>query len=379
MADYSFLRLKTDFGQAKSDMMVDSEYFFNWGICLHPLETYLQTTNSDTSIAFNESYKVELINCKGDVLKDITSKVYIHEFQDNNGIYQISYEILPIQEDFFFERLYLKITHTTSDLVLYSNGFYLTAERERETFRLDYKSYREYKGTNYVLADYYQSIRLFGYYNGISEKKDSKVYIEINGKIRKSRVIQSFEYTFDIDYIDTFVYERLAVALESDLVYINGIKAKVLETLSAGERIVKTNSFDATFKTQLINDETYLDTFQIAPVFNYTNLNPIGAYTLATIPTIGTATFNYDLLSANCSLYNYDTDVLIANLTISITDNEFSFNMPILANGNYYFLFNAVSSYGDGLNLTDKDIWSFSILDGEFDNTEFDNNEFLVN
>lgn len=378
MADYSFLRLKTDFSQAKSDMMVDSEYFFNWGICLHPLETYLQTTNSDTSIAFNESYKVELINCKGDILKDITEKVYIHEFQDNNGIYQISYEILPIQEDFYFERLYLKFTHTTSDLVLYSNGFYLTAEREKETFRLDYKSYREYKGTNYVLADYYQSIRLFGYYNGIAEKKDSKVYTEINGNIRKSRVIQSFEYTFDIDYIDTFVYERLAVALESDLVYINGIKAEVLETLSAGERIVKTNSFDATFKCQLIDNETYLDTFQIAPIFNYTDLTPIGVYTLATIPTIGTATFNYNLLSANCSLYNYDTDVLIANLTLTITNNKFSFNMPILSNGNYYFLFNAVSGYGS-INIIDKDIWSFNILDGEFDNTEFDNTEFLVN
>ena len=378
MADYSFLRLKTDFSQAKSDMMVDCEYFFNWGICLHPQETYLQTTNSDTSIAFNESYKVELINCKGDVLKDITEKVYIHEFQDNNGIYQISYEILPIQEDFFFERLYLKFTHTTSDLVLYSNGFYLTAEREKETFRLDYKSYRNYKGTNYVLADYYQSIRLFGYYNGIAEKKDSKVYTEINGNIRKSRVIQSFEYAFDIDYIDTFVYERLAVALENDLVYINGIKAEVLETLSAGERIAKTNSFEATFKCQLINSETYLDTFQIAPTFNYTNLTPIYAYTLATIPTIGIATFNYDLLSANCSLYNYDTDVLIANLTITITDNEFSFNMPILANGNYYFLFNSVSSYGDGLNLTDKDIWSFTISEAFYDEDYYDETYYLT-
>lgn len=378
MADYSFLRLKTDFSQAKSDIMVDSEYFFNWGVCLHPLETYLQTTNSDTSIAFNESYKVELINCKGDVLKDITSKVYIHEFQDNNGIYQISYEILPIQEDFFFERLYLKFTHTTSDLVLYSNGFYLTAEREKETFRLDYKSYREYKGINYVLADYYQSIRLFGYYNGIAEKKDSKVYTEINGNIRKSRVIQSFEYQFDIDYIDTFVYERLAVALESDLVYINGIKAEVLETLSAGERIVKTNSFDATFKCQLINDETYLDTFQIAPIFNYTDLTPIGVYTLATIPTIGTATFNYSLLSANCSLYNYDTDVLIEDLTITITDNEFSFNMPILANGNYYFLFNAVSSYSDELNVIDKDIWSFTISEAFYDEDYYDETYYLT-
>lgn len=379
MTDYSFLRLKTDFNQAKNDLMVDSEYFFNGGICLHPLERYLQISNSDTSIAFDESYKVELINCKGDVLKDITSKIYIHEFQDNNGIYQISYEILPIQEDFYFERLYLKFTHTTSDLVLYSNSFLLTAERENETFRLDYKSYRDYKGTNYVLADYYQSIRLFGYYNGIAEKKDSKVYTEINGTIRKSRVIQSFEYQFNIDYVNTFVYERLAVALENDLVYINGKKAEVIETLQAGERIVKTNAFESTFKTQLSNSETYEDENQIAPPFNYTELVPFDVYTLATIPTIGTATFNFDLLSANCSLYNYDTDVLIQDLTLTILGNEFSFNMPILANGNYYFLFDAVSTYNDELNVIDKEVWKFSILAGEFDSTEFDNDEFLVN
>lgn len=381
MADYSFLRLDTDFNQAKSDMMVDSEYFYNGGICLHPLETYLQTTNSSTSIAFDESYKVELINCSGSVLKDITTNVYIHEFQDNNGIYQISYEILPINEDFYFERLYLKFTHTTSTLVLYSNGFFLTAETEKDTFRLDYKSYREYKGTNYVLADFYQSIRLIGYYDGISEKKDSKVYTEINGKLRKSRVIQSFEYLYNLEDVNTNVYKSLAVALESDLVYINGIKAEILETLTADERKGKANIFDANFKCQLIEEETYLDAFQIAPVFNYTELIPLSYYTLTTIPTTGKATFNYPIVlgSGTLKLYNYDTDVLLNELVISVTDNYFEFTMPTLANGNYYFLFdnNLVSNeYSSEVSITDKEIWKFIIADGDYSNTHYSSDYF---
>jgi len=383
MVDYSFLRLKENFNEAKSDMMIESEYFYSGGVCLHPSETYLQITNSNTSIAFDESYKVELINCSGSVVKDITSKVYIHEFQDNNGIYQIAFEILPILEDFYFERLYLKFTHTTSELVLYSNGFFLTAEREKETFRIDYKSYREYKGTNYVLADYYQSVRLFGYYNGISEKKDSKIYTEINGKIRKSRVIQSFEYVYNLEDVDTFTYQRLAVALENDLVYINGVKAEILETLSADDRKEKANIFDCNFTTQLDYSEIYADIFQIAPLFNYTSLLPLGAYTISSIPTTGVAEFNYNIsyISGNLKLYDYDTDSLLNSISISITDNYFDFTMPILANGNYYFLFDnlVVSEYGNEISITDKNTWKFTISDVDFLNTDFNNIDFFTN
>jgi len=383
MVDYSFLRLKENFNEAKSDMMIESEYFYNGGICLHPSETYLQITNSNTSIAFDESYKVELINCSGSVVKDITSKVYINEFQDNNGIYQIAFEILPILDDFYFERLYLKFTHTTSELILYSNGFFLTAEREKETFRLDYKSYREYKGTNYVLADYYQSVRLLGYYNGITETKDSKVYTEINGKIRKSRVIQSFEYAYNLEDVDTFTYQRLAVALENDLVYINGVKAEVLETLTASERKEKANIFDCNFSTQLDYSEVYTDVFQIAPIFNYTSLIPLGDYTLVTIPTSGVAEFNYNIsyVSGNLKLYDYDTDTLLNELSISITDNYFSFTMPILPNGTYYFVFDnlVTNEYGNEISIIDKEIWKFKIINGDYSNLHYSNTNYFTN
>lgn len=382
MEDFSFLRLKQTFAEAKSDFMADSEFFYNGGICLNPKENYLQTTNADFNIAFDESYKVELINCKGEVLKNITENVFIHEFQDNNGVYQISFEILPINEDFYFQHLYLKFTHTTSELVCYSNGFYLTAENEKDTFRLDYKSYRNYKGTNYVLADYYQSIRLFGYFNGISEKKDTKVYTEVNGRLRKSRVIQSFEYAYNIDYIDTFTFERLAIALENDLVYINGFKAEVIETLTAGERIAKTNLFDCNFKTQLDKSEIYTDDFQIADPFRYFSLSPLSVFTDS--PTAGSISFNYPIIGGSniIKLYNYDTDVLIANInTILTTNKKADFTLSSLAIGKYYFLFDSnafLSNFGE-VSIANKDIWSFEIASGEFDGTEFDNNEFLTN
>lgn len=377
--DYSFLRLKNDFATAKHDKMVDSEYYYNGGICLHPLERYLQISYSDINVAFAEDYKVELIDCQENVLLDISEKVYIAERQDNDGIYRISFEILPIEQDFYYQTIYLKFTHTASNLVLYSNGFLLTAEESENTFRLDYKSYSNYKGTNYPLADYFQSIRLFGYFNAINEKKDSKVYTEINGQIRKSRVIQSFESEFVIDEINTFVYERLAVALENDLVYLNSEKCEIIDTLGTEERKGKSNLIGASFKAQINEAEIYNDINQIAPIFNYISLSPLGFYALDTLPNDILASFNYNLTSVvYLKLYNYDTDAFISNIEVEIIDNEFNAPLPTLTNGNYYFTFSVINNFSEVLEITDKEVWKFSILDGEYSNEDYSNTEYLT-
>jgi hypothetical protein len=377
--DFSFLRLVTDFAQAKADKMTDSEYFYNGSICLHPLEKYLQITNSPINIAFDDSYKVELINCAGNVLLDITTKVFINEFQDNNGIYQIAFEIAPINQS-FYEKTYLKFTHLGSDLVLYSNGFIISDEYDNNSFRLDYKSYGIYKGTNYVLADFYQSIRIIGYFEGLQEKKDSKIYTEINGKIRKSRVIQSFESSFNIDWIDTFVYERLAVALENNLVYLNGVRIENLEDLKAGQRKGKSNLFEANFKVQFDETDTYTDVFQIAPPLEIITLSPLDIYTLATIPATGEAVFNYNIsFGGSLKLYNFNTDALLHTISVVVSGNVFSFNMPTLSNGKYYFLFENVTNYlGMLKSITNKNEWSFEIADGEYDSSDYDGNNYLT-
>jgi len=377
--DFSFLRLVTDFAQAKADKMTDSEYFYNGSICLHPLEKYLQITNSPINIAFDDSYKVELINCAGNVLLDITTKVFINEFQDNNGIYQIAFEIAPINQS-FYEKTYLKFTHLGSDLVLYSNGFIISDEYDNNSFRLDYKSYGIYKGTNYVLADFYQSIRIIGYFEGLQEKKDSKIYTEIIGKIRKSRVIQSFESSFNIDWIDTFVYERLAVALENNLVYLNGVRIENLEDLKAGQRKGKSNLFEANFKVQFDETDTYTDVFQIAPPLEIITLSPLDIYTLATIPATGEAVFNYNIsFGGSLKLYNFNTDALLHTISVVVSGNVFSFNMPTLSNGKYYFLFENVTNYlGMLKSITNKNEWSFEIADGEYDSSDYDGNNYLT-
>jgi hypothetical protein len=383
MTDFSFLRLNQNFATAKYDEMHESEYFYNGGICLHPLERYLQTTNSLTDIAFDDSYKVELVNCKEDVIKDITNRVFITEFQDNNGIYQISFEIAPLNEDFYYDALYLKFTHLNSSLRLYSNKFIVTAEEQKNSFRLDYKSYSVYKGTNYVLADYYQSIRLLGFFNGISEKKDSKLYTEINGKIRKSRIIQSFEHDYNIEYVNTFVYERLCVALENDLVYLNGTFIEILDDVSAGERIGKSNLFEANFKVQFDKTQTYEDIYQIAPPLIITELLPLGDYTLASVPTTGKATFNNDIVyvSGKLKLYDYNTDILLNEINITIANNYFEFTMPILDNGEYYFLFDNLINdvLLQTISGTDKEQWKFNISAGDYNNTQYKTTQYFTN
>ena len=99
--DKSFLRLVTDFSVAKSEMMDNGQYINKDTIVISPTNKTLQISNSLTNIAFDDSYIVSLVDCSDNVMLDITNKVYINEFQDINGIYQIAFEILPIEVDYY--------------------------------------------------------------------------------------------------------------------------------------------------------------------------------------------------------------------------------------------------------------------------------------
>lgn len=376
--DKSFLRLVTDFSVAKGEMMENSQYVYKDVIVISPTEIYNQISNSLTDIAFDDSYIVELVDCSNNVISDITSKVYINEFQDINGIYQIAFEVSPIEVDYYFKRLFFRFKHLDSDLVVWSNPFICTDNVH--SVRLDYKSYAYYQGISYDRANIYQSIRIACYYNLPSSKETTKIYTQLNGDIRRSRTTQALEYTFNIDAIDTFTFDRLSNALNSDLVYINGVRFKTSENVQSEERQVLTNQFATTFKGQFEAKDTYTAQYQIAPHFAFTSLIPSGSYTLATFPTVAIAEFNkmYTGLS-NINIYDFDTDELLhENLTPTLFDYSFNAVLPSLPLGNYYITFTAVSDLGQTLTLVKGD-WTFSIAVGEFDGTEFDNSEFFTN
>ena len=378
--DKSFLRLKTSFADAKFELLQDSEFAYKENIVLNPNNIYTQISNSLTSIAFDDSYIVELVDCADNVVLDITDKVFINEFQDHKGIYQIAFEIAPIQEDFYFERLFLRFTHLDSDLKLWGNPILVT--EQCKTFRLEYKNYSYYQGTSYEIANLYQSIDLVGYIDLPSTKETTKIYTQLNGDIRQSRPIQAIEYLFNIDFIDSFTFTRLSTALNSELIYINGIRFIKSENVQSDERQGKSNYFTTSFKGQFNETDTLDLGYQIAPAFSIVNLFPFGIYTLYNSSFgVATSDFNMEILSAtNFGLYNYDTEAFIQFIPYNLVGNsiELDFSLITFSLGNYYISTTLTSILGQTLEITDKEVWKFSIENGHYNNTQYNNLQYFT-
>lgn len=409
--DKSFLRLLPSFSDAKNEVMIESEFIYNAPICLHPKERYLQITNlpqiqgfapyNPTTLAndFEDEVlldggtfegleclvefleitaTVELINCSGNVLKDISDRVKFFYFTDIYGVKNFAFEILPIQEDFYFQTCYLRIS--ILDTILYSNGFFVTAEDENKTFRLDYKNVNFYQGISYDQADFYQSIRLFGYLNQTTTKDSVTIYTQLNGKVRRSRPIQGIEKKYNIDLIDTFTFERLANSLNSQIIYLNGVRYNCIDNVQSDERHGKSNLFSTAFNGQFDYKDLFSDSNQIFEDFNFTSLYPLGSYQIDDKPTGYIANFNYNIESVDyIKLWNFNTNTFIEDLPISFSLNIIEENLPDLALGKYYITFKCSSNiFGVPLEVTDKNIWNFTIqATGDYSPTDYSNNYFI--
>ena len=293
--------------------------------------------------------------------------------------YHIAFTIMPIKEDFYYQSLYLQLSHNDSDLVVYSNAFFVTAEETKNTFRLDYKGFDVYDGTHYNIFSFYQSIRLFGFLETNTPKEDSQIYTQLNGVVRKSRVIKNIEKQYNLPLIDTNNIDAFYSAINSDVCYLNGVRVIPVQPPTIGERIGMTNLMPLTQLFSPIETDTFIDVPQIVAPLTIVSKTPLGNYTLATIPTTGQATFNFDIFNngATIRLYDYDTDALLNTISI---DSNFEFTMPILPNGNYYILTNIITDVnGQTVQVTSKEDWKFTIGAGDFDNTDFNTIDFFTN
>jgi hypothetical protein len=400
VVDKSFLRLLTDFSLAKSEIMIDSEFIYNAPICLHPQEKYLQITNfnnlgelvpynpetvvndfedrvlSDggTFEAYNcllellqIPFKAELIDCKENVLLDITDKVFYTSFNDINNASQIAFEIQPIENDFYYEKCFLRLNFNDDNTSFYSNGFYVTAEDENKTFRIDYKNLGYYQGISYDKLDVYQSIRLFGYFNQPSTKEAVTIYTQLNGEVRRSRPIQAIEYKYNIDLIDTFTFERLSNALNSQIVYLNGNRFQTIDNVQSEERQGKSNMFATSFKGQFNFNDTYVDTFQLIDPFDVISYFPNSIYTY--FPILCNFTFNYNLTEIiYVKLWNYTTETLIANLVPTGFVNNVTNDIEMFVNtlGKYYFTLKVKNQFGEYLEITNKEKLKFEVANPDY-------------
>jgi hypothetical protein len=376
MNDLSFIRLEPNFNDAKYlRASTATTIFYNGQIILCPNQVYLQTTNTKLGIAFDGNFKVTIIDCNENELQNITSKVAINE-RTINGLPQIDFEIANIGADYYSKNVYLKFEHTVSNYVWYSNPLQITNYFDATSSRFDYKNAND---------TYYQSITLKCFFSVNDAESTSSEYVTYQGKKVTSRLITTELEQYFFDSIDNFTYRRLNNLLSRNIVYINGNRITNKQTLPSKARAGDTNIFNLDFKVAIDYNDIFVEELQIFDAFELVTIIPSGDYTLANVGSIIQGIFNRVVTVGIGELTVFKDTVLFATFDqteITITNNEIEMPISLISNGVYYInitpeLF--ISSFGEVYQgITNTTDWTFTISDGEFDNTEF-NNEFFIN
>ena len=292
MVDYSFIRLSTTLQKALTlgDSPVSTIHVSDF-IQLLPNEVYLQITNTPEGIAFDGNYQVLVTDCNGTQLADITTNVAIEQFTDNNGLPQIKFELANLGVDFYKRPVLLKFVHTVSNAFWYSNPICITAYGKENTTRFDYRSYKDFYGTAYNIANCYQSIRLACYFDLPDAESSSEEYTQIDGNKVVSRLIQTDYHKFVFDKIDAFTYQRLNKLLTNTVIYVNGVRMTDKVVSQSGDRQGDTNWFNLDFKVAINYSEQFTPSLQIFQTIELETLIPLGDYT-AQVPVVTGGTYS---------------------------------------------------------------------------------------
>jgi hypothetical protein len=378
MNDLSFLRLETTFNDAKYTRASSATSIFYLGqIILRPNETYTQTTNTKLGIAFDGNYKVTIVDCNDKELQDITNNVAINE-RTINGLPQIDFEITQIGTDYNAKTVYLKFEHTVSNYVWWSNPINITNTFNHISTRFDYKNAPD---------ALYQSIVLKCFFSVNDGDSSSNEYTTQYGRKETSRMVATEYENYIFEKIDNFTYRRLNNLLRKSVVFINGNRVTTKQTLPSQERTGDTNVFNIDFQVPIDYNETFTYQYQIFPKFTLIGKYPSTTYTLADLGNDIIGSFNRSFSVGTGTLRLFKDGLLLKTYNVSeITQSGFDFladiSSIIVANGSYYINFDTglfISSFNEPLEgITNTTDWVFAIANGEFSNTDF-NNEFLLN
>lgn len=392
MIDYSFFRLKDSFLEAKKlgDSPV-TEIFYNDFVQLSPNESYNQITNVSGGISFEGDYIVDVVDCSNVSLKDVTSNVFIEEFNDSLGQNQISIELVNLGIDLYRETVFLRFTHTISNAVYWSIPLNISDYQIEQTSYFQYKSYDDFLGTPYTNAQKYQSIRLKTYFDIPVDLSETQDYYQISNQntISARTLIKKFE-RYQIDYINFFCYERLNALLKSDIVYIDTIRITDKPTVESKDREGQSNFFTSTFTVSKNYNDILKYEFQVFEGLKVLEYSPNGLFTVNTFPSDGFIKYNIPITlnTGVIKLFN-SNDVLVD--TISVSEMSVLGNILTVQNVTdgisfedvYYY--NITQGLVSGLDiesqaLTNKTDWMLDIrLNPDFNGNDFDNNDFFTN
>lgn len=388
--DYSFIRLtKNDFEVAKKGENPNVATLIYDGFIMQlPNETFTQRSNNDDGIAFAGGISVDLIDKCGNLVQNIDSNFYYTSFVDENGVNQISFEFGMIGQNYFTMPLYLRITDQINGNILYSNGFLVTDYYKDLSTRFDYKNANDTIIKSVRIANCYHDTQV--------NKLDLKSYTTTKGFQTSYRQIPTYLQKYTITTLDFFANNRLVDLFSHSVIYVNSMRCSVSDYKTEDRKGTK-NVMSAEFTINPLN-EIYNWSYQIYQPIQ------INALELVNNSIWTKANFDYRVgtLLNGCFLIQFDktlndayTDrsinwkiykdgVLLRELTIA-QFWDFSFQIYLgldlsdFTNGEYMNIvapidnISGVESF-QGFALNE---WTFTIADGEFLNTDFDN-DFLI-
>lgn len=386
--DFSCIKLyKNDFASAKlADDTAIQTLPYGGFIVLSPSKLFLQTSAGTESISFVGGIQVDLINCSGTVVQNIDSNFYYVGAVDSDGVNQISFEFGFIGTDYWTKQLYLKITDLVNGNIWYSNGFLVTDYRGNLTTELHYFNPTKIYNISYDLLPYTQNIAIAECYDQTPvNKRELKQYINSSGRQTNYRTITTFLRKYIIGAVDYFLNDRLEAVFAHGQVYVNRERAMVSD-YKVEEREFDVNYLKGEFTVNPQGQRLPV-TYQIYQYLNVVSTTPAhnGNYTTTSLPAI-TLTFNKNMLletGFNIKLYKNGvlqtispaiysgggTTTLTATLTYTFTNGSYSIIIEpdlVVAGAEKW------EGFGAGE-------WNFTISAGEFDNTEFNNTEYLTN
>lgn len=329
--DRAILRLATTLSLAQNvgdPSIVDLNY--KGFIQLSPDEYYLQTTSIQGGTTMVNP-TVNLVDCLGNQVMDVTSFVAVQPFIDTNGDDQFIYEISPLNIDYHSKELFLEFLDSAAfNNIWYSNGFTITNDRIRETSRIDYRciGYSDNLGIDFAAAPYYNSIRVVGFFNDIEDESTVKQYTQFTGNEISIDPLITERNAYKLEYSNIWNYRRLNRLFTSDIIYIDGVRCTTKPFLKKGERLGMSNMFEADFVGAMDFDDTYTPGQQLG-LLEVVTRRPVNGATLTPTQLYSTEQadigiwrvfFNQPLasISADASFSYYKDGVLQAILDSSI-------------------------------------------------------------
>lgn len=393
MTDYSFIRLLDDFNKAKSlneSPLAENSYYTQ--VHLLTTETYLQISNTPNGISFQSDYTASLVNCANEVIEDVTKHIFISEFQSSTGLQQIAFEIVNLPTDHGYDVLYLRIeSNSNSNYVFWSSPFIVTDDSKEYTTRFDYWLNSDYKGIDYTVSGFKQSIRLSVYFNQALDETDIEAYTPITtGRTVGTRAIISEYDEFYVERFNSYFLRRLNVLLTHDSLYLDCVNSEFFQALEFTERIELSNLIETSFLVSRDQSNLFEFEYQIYEGINAISFTPNSSYTVGNVPENGIIEFNQEvsLEIGEIRLYAEDGDLLNIwnenNLNAIGNTIQTDSNLNIYANtirGYYFQVDNTLISSSAGelyQGIDDTNTWVFVIQTGEYNAAEYNNDEYIT-